>query len=373
MDNELNKVSAPQNNEPAAAGPKMISLEEVMKVSGTEERQPQQPQTTATVTVTTPPSIEPSSAPKVISLEEVTKISGTEDRKATYAPTTPPEVTTPTQTNAPKTISLEEVTMVSGTEERAPTNKPPTIKMETTPPQQPTQAISLDEVTKVSGTEDRVPQQAPATTAVAISAEDVKKESVKAEKDKTEQTKEGKALKKSIKKKKKRLKPNIINFLLILVIFLSLTFIITPPTLRKLMPKIDITKPSKLENTKILSCTAINIQEKYKIVSRTKYVSNETIQNIITYTKIEDNKLEIETQKNTQTSISPSEEINKFRRIRGVSIDNKNSSTIVTIYDYVAKKNTNNPSFIKYFQTKDKQQAFYTGMGYTCEELDVSE
>ena len=372
MDNELNKVSAPQNNEPASAGPKMISLEEVMKVSGTEERQPQQPQPTATVAVTTPPTAKPPSAPKVISLEEVTKVSGTEDRKATYAPTTTPETTPTTAPNAPKTISLEEVTMVSGTEDRMPSNNPPTIKMETTPPQQQAQTVSLDEVSKVSGTEDRAPQQ-QTTTPVTISAEAVKKESVKAEKSKKEQKKEAKELKKSIKKKKKRLKPNFINFLLILVIFLSLTFIITPPTLRKLMPKIDITKPSKLENTKILSCSAINIQEKYKIVSRTKYVSDETIQNIITYTKIEDSKLESEKQNNTLTNISPSEEVNKFSRIRGILIDNKNSSTIVTIYDYVAKKNTNNPSFIKYFQAKDKQQAFYTGMGYTCEELDANE
>lgn len=202
-----------------------------------------------------------------------------------------------------------------------------------------------------------------------ISAEEVKKESVHEEKDKKEQKKEKKELKKSLKKPKKKQKADYVNFLLILAIFLLLTIIITPPILRVLMPKLEITKPIDKEKSIILACSAINIQEQYKITSRTKYVDNKPIQNIITYKKASNEELESASKNSSVTTTSVTSEINLFQEIRGVAISSNQDSTIVTIYDYVAKKNTGNSNFMNYFQNIDSQKTFYTNMGYTCEEI----
>lgn len=202
-----------------------------------------------------------------------------------------------------------------------------------------------------------------------ISAEDVKKESVKAEKDKKTQKKEKKELKKSLKKKKKKEKTDFVNILLIFAIFLFLIIIITPPVLRKLMPKLEEIKPGEKENAIILACTAYNKEEQYEITSRSKYVNEVLTQNIVTYKKVDPEKLTtIPANKITTISI-PSSEIAFFKTIRGIDISEKSSMTVITLYDYIADKYSANRDLNKYFQSKEQQKSFYTSMGYTCEEI----
>lgn len=206
-----------------------------------------------------------------------------------------------------------------------------------------------------------------------ISAEEVKKQSVKAEKDKKTQRKERRELKKKLRKNKKKEKSDFINFLLIFAIFILLSIIITPPILRKLMPKLSITKPTDDQKMTVLVCTAYNIEEQYKITSRSKYIDDNLLQNIITYEKINpENIATIPDDKITTLSV-PSYELSFFRTIRGIDISPKGATTIVTIYDYVANKYSANKQLKNHFQPKEQQKTYYTGMGYTCEEELASE
>ena len=206
-----------------------------------------------------------------------------------------------------------------------------------------------------------------------ISAEEVKKQSVKAEKDKKTQKKERKELKKALRKKKKREKSDFINFLLIFAIFILLTIIITPPVLRKVMPKLSLEKPNDDKNIIVLACNAYNIEEQYEITSRSKYVDDVLLQNIITYKKINPEDLSsIPANKITKLSV-PSLELSFFRAIRGIDISEKDTKIIVTIYDYVANKYSANKKLNNHFQPKEQQKAYYTGMGYICEEEVANE
>lgn len=206
-----------------------------------------------------------------------------------------------------------------------------------------------------------------------ISAEEVKKHSVKAEKDKKTQKKEGKALKKALRKKKKKEKSDFINFLLIFAIFILLSIIITPPVLRKVMPKLSISKPTDDQNVTVLACTAYNIAEQYEITSRSKYVDNILMQNIITYKQIAPEKLATIPDNKITTISVPSQEISFFKTIRGIEISQNNTATIVKIYDYIANKYSANIKLNNQFQPKEQQKAYYTGMGYICEEEVANE
>lgn len=212
--------------------------------------------------------------------------------------------------------------------------------------------------------------EVPTTGPKAISADEVKKESInRIEKDKKTIKKEKKEIKKSLKKPKKKQKSNFINFLLILAIFLLSTIIIAPPTLRKLMPKKVIVEKGENDQNIILSCTALNINEQYKINSRTKYVNGITKQNIITYNKLTFEELAKEISHTPSTTVNPTIELEFFKKVNGINIKNNQSNTVVSIYDYTVKRNTSNFRFVAYFQELESQKTFYTSQGFSCTEI----
>ena len=162
-------------------------------------------------------------------------------------------------------------------------------------------------------------------------------------------------------------KIDYVDIALGIVICLLTLIIISPPLLRKFVPKSSIVENEK--KALILSCSGINEEEKYKITSRTKYIDSTTVQNIISYSKLSDEELEKEAVKLPKVNTKPSTEIAFFTSISGISINYTNTTTTVIIHDYTAEKNTSNFTFMNYFQDFSAQKNFYTANGYTCEEI----
>lgn len=207
-------------------------------------------------------------------------------------------------------------------------------------------------------------------TPKTITADEVKKESIQMPNEtKSELKAKKKALKKSLKRPKQKQKTDYINLLLALAICFLFLIIIAPPILRKTMPKTVIIPNTKNENAIILSCVGINAEEQYKINSRTKYIDEDIKQNIITYTKLTNEELANEIKVNPIISASANNEIVFFQTIKELNIDINQSTTVVSIQDYAANKNTSNFNFMYYFQEKEKQKAFYTSQGYSCTEI----
>lgn len=195
-----------------------------------------------------------------------------------------------------------------------------------------------------------------------ITLDEIKKENVQNQVKTESKSKEE-------KKPKSKQKVDYINSLLFLAICLLFLIIITPPILRKLMPKNIITQNNKNESIIILSCVGINTEEQYKINSRTKYINKSIKQNIITYTKIPDEELSDEIKTSPPVNVSANNEIAFFKTIKGLSIDTKQNTIVVSIQDYIANKNTSNFKLMYYFQEQEKQKDFYTSQGYFCKEI----
>lgn len=166
-------------------------------------------------------------------------------------------------------------------------------------------------------------------------------------------------------------KIDYVDIALGIVICLLTLIIISPPLLRKFVPKASVVENEK--KAIILSCSGINEEEKYKITSRTKYIDSTTVQNIISYSKLSDEELEKEAVKLPKVNTKPSTEIAFFTSISGININYTNTTTTVTIHDYTAEKNTSNFTFMNYFQDFSAQKNFYTANGYTCEEIKNQE
>lgn len=162
-------------------------------------------------------------------------------------------------------------------------------------------------------------------------------------------------------------KIDYVDIALGIVICLLTLIIISPPLLRKFVPKASVVENEK--KALILSCSGINEEEKYKITSRTKYIDSTTVQNIISYSKLSDEELEKEAVKLPKVNTKPSTEIAFFTSISGININYTNTTTTVIIHDYTAEKNTSNFTFMNYFQDFSAQKSFYTANGYTCEEI----
>lgn len=162
-------------------------------------------------------------------------------------------------------------------------------------------------------------------------------------------------------------KIDYVDIVLGIVICLLTLIIISPPLLRKFVPKASVVENEK--KALILSCSGINEEEKYKIISRTKYIDSTTVQNIISYSKLSDEELEKEAVKLPKVNTKPSTEIAFFTSISGININYTNTTTTVIIHDYTAEKNTSNFTFMNYFQDFSAQKSFYTASGYTCEEI----
>lgn len=185
-------------------------------------------------------------------------------------------------------------------------------------------------------------------------------------KEKSKNTKVQKILKKH-QEIVAKYKIDYVDIALGIVICLLTLIIISPPLLRKFVPKASVVENEK--KVLILSCSGINEEEKYKITSRTKYIDSTTVQNIISYSKLSDEELEKEAVKLPKVNTKPSTEIAFFTSILGININYTNTTTTVIIHDYTAEKNTSNFTFMNYFQDFSAQKSFYTANGYTCEEI----
>lgn len=192
------------------------------------------------------------------------------------------------------------------------------------------------------------------------------------EKEESKNTKTPKILKKH-QEIVTKYKIDYVDIVLGIVICLLTLIIISPPLLRKFVPKATVVENKNEKKALILSCSGINEEEKYKITSRTKYIDSTTVQNIISYSKLSDEELEKEAVKLPKVNTKPSTEIAFFTSISGININYTNTTTTVTIHDYTAEKNTSNFTFMNYFQDLSAQKNFYIANGYTCEEIKNQE
>lgn len=200
-----------------------------------------------------------------------------------------------------------------------------------------------------------------------ISSDEVKKQSINYKEESEGDLKERKkALKASLKKKREKEKFDYINFLLILAIFLLMSFIIVPPVLRKVLPKNIATPSEKKENITMLSCTGINVDEQYMVNSRVKYVDGITKQNIITYTKLNPDEVSERTKIYPITTTSCYNEINYFQGIISRFVNVKDNTTVVKITDYLAERNNSDSLFMRHFQKEGEQKKYYEALGYQC-------
>lgn len=171
--------------------------------------------------------------------------------------------------------------------------------------------------------------------------------------------------------------------LVILTIFFLSLFIILPPVFRKTMPK--KVEPEKVSKMTIVICNKSYMDELYRVNSKSKYNSNGTITNAITYTKIDPSQItenngqdvnqnsEQNTDQNTEqvqennSSGTIEKEIMYFKSIPNLNVIDAENATTVTIDQDAIEANPTEEKLISYLNDAPKsQKKFYENLGYIC-------
>ena len=150
------------------------------------------------------------------------------------------------------------------------------------------------------------------------------------------------------------------------MVFLTL-MIILPPLFRMMFPKQIEDKNNKtLNRIEILSCERTISNSNYSTSVKVTYKNSQIEQNVITYMKIDDS---IKSGA-SRGDLSPEEESSYFSKLNDIDIVNNESSVIVTLNKKSLENNSNDRNLSNYLQTIDKQEAFYSELGYSC-SVDV--
>ena len=167
--------------------------------------------------------------------------------------------------------------------------------------------------------------------------------------------------------------------LVILTIFFLSLFIILPPTFRKLVPKEE--KKKTISKLTVVICNKMYTSELYRVNSKTKYDSDGTIVNTITYTVIDASQIQQNTeqsienyeqvQENNDTTDSIAAELNYFKSIPNLDIVDSVGSTVVTINQREIDSHPTESKLISYLSDNPKsQKSFYEELGYTCNIIE---
>lgn len=181
--------------------------------------------------------------------------------------------------------------------------------------------------------------------------------------------------------------------LVISAIIFLLIFIILPPVFRVLIPKQDVSV-TEVKETFILSCEKNSLEEGYKIMSKLIYEDNSPTKNTISYIKnnatgTENNNLEqgngnnsvVEENGTVDSNVSGgndailirtvTEEIEFFKAISGIKVNESESYTSVVITSNVVSSNNNNLELTNYFLSEDEQTLFFEERGFTCTKINL--
>ena len=165
--------------------------------------------------------------------------------------------------------------------------------------------------------------------------------------------------------------------LVILTIFFLSLFVILPPIFRKALPKQEQLEKQTDNKLVILVCSNVFAEESYRVVSKTKYLNNNTISNVITYSKLV-NEQNVPTDTNVETSNTQESEkqntvlneLKYFKSIPNLDIVDSNTNIIITINAKSIDNNPNEEQLKKYFNSITIQQKFYKDLGYKCNIIE---
>lgn len=158
--------------------------------------------------------------------------------------------------------------------------------------------------------------------------------------------------------------------LVILTIFFLALFIILPPVFRKLVPKEE--KKTPVSKLTLVICNKTYSNEFYRVNSKTRFNSDGTITNTITYSKINDAQITQDTEQVQENATNEvEEELTYFKSIPNLDIvdsnDGTNTSTIVTINQSEVEDHPTEGKLISYLNdTPESQKKFYQDLGYVC-------
>ncbi len=209
--------------------------------------------------------------------------------------------------------------------------------------------------------------------------------------------------------------------LVVLCMLLLLTVIVFPPTLRKLIPREEITNQKEEKNSiAVLKCSKPFLEEQYEETTTAKYINGKISTNRILYKKIEElpeDKKENTNNENQggtteipsdtpntipevtnppiegsnngveQTPIAPdvespensessafktvSEALAYFKSLNNINIQESESKINILINKKSITDNADDMKLVNYFQDKiSDQQSYYESIGYTCNILE---
>lgn len=157
--------------------------------------------------------------------------------------------------------------------------------------------------------------------------------------------------------------------LVVFCILILLMFIILPPVFRNYIPKEEKRDNIVKDKISILNCNRVFNDELYNVSSKTKYLNNSIVQNIITYQKL--TQITNDTNQNTAAKpITVAEEFGMLSKLNGVNIQTSDPNTIVIIDRNLIENNNTDQNLKNYFQDITNQKEYYEAMGYTCNILE---
>lgn len=151
---------------------------------------------------------------------------------------------------------------------------------------------------------------------------------------------------------------------IIIGMFILLVIIIIPPVLRTLIPKSNtIVTIEKEDVITTLTCTKGFKTENIVATATITYKNNELLSNKITYNKV--NTID---QEDNINSILPSQEIEFFKGVNGIKIEENDESTTVTLDNNLLANNQSNSTLNNYLLKVNEEKTYYENQGYTCKK-----
>ena len=155
------------------------------------------------------------------------------------------------------------------------------------------------------------------------------------------------------------------------IFFLSL-FIILPPTFRSLIPKDETPATPEIPKLAIVKCSKVYSQELYQVISKTKYIDGQPVNNIITYEKLE----QLPDGYTDSTPVGDSsqsvlEELTYYKGIPNLNLTEEGPNTTIIIDKKIINANPTE-QFLKerLNASAARQKVFYSDLGYRCNVME---
>lgn len=155
---------------------------------------------------------------------------------------------------------------------------------------------------------------------------------------------------------------------IIIIVILSL-LIILPPLFRLLFPKIEQAVPKNQNKVTSLICKKEYPAEQMTALVEVRYINAKINQTKITYTYNESTRT-VENMITQEPITTAKEQMDYFRNIKGISINENPNKTIFIINQDTINQNQDNKELKEnYFNDKKTtQKIFFVNQYYSCEE-----